>query len=170
MLVAISIDALSGLTLFCQVVHHGSLTGAATALGLSRSAVSKQLARFEANLGAKLLNRTTRQLALTELGERVWLEAQQIQQSLENVEAITDDYREQVRGRLKVSCSSALGRVQLLPLLPGFAERYPDIELILQLEDRISDMVAEQVDVAIRAGHLPDSSLVTSPKAPLPLW
>jgi DNA-binding transcriptional LysR family regulator len=157
---SLSLDTLPGLALFSAVVRHGSLTGAAQELGLNRSSVSKQLARFEAQLGAKLLQRTTRKLALTELGERVWQEAQTIAAALENVDAITDDYRQNVRGRLKVSCSSSLARVHLVPLLSLFSQRYPEVDLLLQLEDRFVDLSTEQVDIAIRVGHLPDSSLV----------
>ncbi|STQ89161.1 LysR family transcriptional regulator [Iodobacter fluviatilis] len=156
----LSLDTLPGLVLFSCVVRHGSLTGAAQELGLNRSSVSKQLARFETQLGAKLLQRTTRKLALTELGERVWQEAQTIATALENVDAITEDYRQNVRGRLKVSCSSSLARVHLVPLLPAFNQRYPEVDLLLQLEDRFVDLTTEQVDIAIRVGHLPDSSLV----------
>jgi len=156
----LSLDTLPGLALFSCVVRHGSLTGAAQELGLNRSSVSKQLARFEAQLGAKLLQRTTRKLALTELGERVWQEAQTVAAALGNIDAITDDYRQNVRGRLKVSCSSSLARVHLVPLLPLFSQRYPEVDLLLQLEDRFVDLTTEQVDIAIRVGHLPDSSLV----------
>ncbi|MDW5416723.1 LysR family transcriptional regulator [Iodobacter sp. CM08] len=156
----LSLDTLPGLALFSCVVRHGSLTGAAQELGLNRSSVSKQLARFEAQLGAKLLQRTTRKLALTELGERVWQEAQTVAAALGNIDAITDDYRQNVRGRLKVSCSSSLARVHLVPLLSLFSQRYPEVDLLLQLEDRFVDLTTEQVDIAIRVGHLPDSTLV----------
>jgi len=157
---ALNLVTLPGLALFATVVRHGSMSRAAVELGLSRSSVSKQLARFETQLGARLLQRTTRKLALTELGELVWQEAQTMQQALSNVEVLTDDYRQRVRGRLRVSSSAALGRTHLLPLLPAFVERYPDVDLALQFEDRFVDLVAEQIDVAIRIGHLPDSTLV----------
>lgn len=157
---SISLDALPGLALFACVVRHSSLSGAAQELGLSRSAVSKQLSKFEQQLGARLLQRTTRKLALTELGEEIWREAQAVELALNNVEAISDGYRQHVRGRLKVSCSSAIGRAHLLPLLPLFMQQYPDVELILLFEDRMVDLATEQIDLAIRVGDLPDSSLV----------
>jgi DNA-binding transcriptional LysR family regulator len=157
---SIPLERLPGLILFSRVAQQGSLSAAAQSLGLSRSAVSKQLSAFEAQVGARLIQRTTRKLALTELGEQVWREAQRVEAALTAVERITDDFRERVRGKLKVSCSSSLGRVALLPLLKEFSQRYPEVELELGLEDRFVDLVAEQIDIAIRIGHLADSSLI----------
>nr|WP_314898931.1 LysR substrate-binding domain-containing protein [uncultured Deefgea sp.] len=156
----LQLESLPGLALFACVVRHGSMSSAAKELGLSRSSVSKQLTKFEQHLGARLLQRTTRQLALTELGEEVWREAQAIELALDNVAAITDNYQQHVKGRLKVSCSSSIGRAHLLPLLPEFMQQYPEIDLVLLFEDRMADLAAEQIDLAIRIGHLPDSSLV----------
>ncbi len=157
---SIPLERLPGLILFARVAQYGSLSGAAKSLGLSRSAVSKQLANFEAQIGARLIQRTTRKLALTELGEQILREAQRVETALNAVESITDNFREQVRGKLRISCSTSLGRVLLLPLLTEFSARYPEVELELGLEDRFVDLVAEQVDAAIRIGHLPDSSLI----------
>jgi len=157
---SIPLERLPGLILFSRVAQYGSLSAAAQSLGLSRSAVSKQLSAFEAQMGSRLIQRTTRKLALTELGEQILREAQRVETALNAVESLTENSRQQVRGKLRVSCSSSLGRVALLPLLKEFTERYPEIELELGLEDRFVDLVAEQVDVAIRIGHLPDSSLI----------
>ncbi|HOY21879.1 MAG TPA: LysR family transcriptional regulator [Cellvibrio sp.] len=157
---SIPLERLPGLILFARVAQYGSLSGAAKSLGLSRSAVSKQLTNFEAQIGARLIQRTTRKLALTELGEQILREAQRVETALNAVESITDNFREQVRGKLRISCSTSLGRVLLLPLLTEFSARYPEVELELGLEDRFVDLVAEQVDAAIRIGHLPDSSLI----------
>ncbi len=157
---SIPLERLPGLILFARVAQYGSLSGAAKSLGLSRSAVSKQLTHFEAQIGARLIQRTTRKLALTELGEQILREAQRVETALNAVESITDDFRKQVRGKLRISCSTSLGRVLLLPLLTEFSARYPEVELELGLEDRFVDLVAEQVDAAIRIGHLPDSSLI----------
>lgn len=155
-----SIDRLPGLMLFARVAQCGSLSAAAQQLGISRSAVSKQLANFEAIIGARLLQRTTRKLALTELGEQVLLEAQRVDAALLAVESMTDDFRQHVRGKLRITCSTSLGRVALMPLLGEFAAKYPELELELGLEDRFVDMLAEQIDVAIRIGHLADSTLI----------
>lgn len=155
-----SIDRLPGLMLFARVAQCGSLSAAAQQLGISRSAVSKQLANFEAKIGARLLQRTTRKLALTELGEQVLLEAQRVDAALLAVESMTDDFRQHVRGKLRITCSTSLGRVALMPLLGQFAAKNPELELELGLEDRFVDMLAEQMDVAIRIGHLADSTLI----------
>lgn len=157
---SIPLERLPGLILFARVAQYGSLSGAAKSLGLSRSAVSKQLSSFEAQMGARLIQRTTRKLALTELGEQILREAQRVESALNAVESITDDFRQQVRGKLRISCSTSLGRVLLLPLLTEFSTRYPEIELELGLEDRFVDLVAEQMDAAIRIGHLADSSII----------
>lgn len=157
---AIDLEHLPGLVLFARVAQHGSLSGAAQSLGLSRSAVSKQLSAFEAHIGARLLQRTTRKQSLTEIGEQILVEALRVEAALASIESIRDNYTHEVRGKLKISCSSSLGRVHLVPLLHEFSQRYPAVEMNLQLEDRFVDLVAEQVDVAIRIGHLPDSSLV----------
>lgn len=156
----IDLEHLPGLVLFARVVQYGSLSGAAQRLGLSRSAVSKQLSGLEAHIGARLLQRTTRKQSMTEIGEQILAEALRIEAALASIESIRDNYAHEVRGRLKVSCSSSLGRVHLVPLLREFSQRYPGVEMNLQLEDRFVDLVSEQVDVAIRIGHLPDSSLV----------
>ena len=153
-------ERMSGLMLFGKIVECGSLSGAAQQLGISRSSVSKQLAAFEQEIGARLLQRTTRKIALTELGEQIMQEALQVQEALAKVEAISNDFRQEVRGRLKVSCSSSFGRVHLVPLMREFTERYPEVDVCLQLEDRFVDLVAEQVDIAIRIGYLSDSSLI----------
>lgn len=153
-------ERIPGLLVFARVARGGSFSSAAQALGLSRSAVSKQIAALEVQIGGRLFQRTTRKLVITELGEEVLREAERVEAALEAVEGLGAEHAQKVRGRLRVSCSAATGRALLLPLLPEFAERYPELELDLGLEDRFVDFVAERIDVAIRIGHLPDSSLI----------
>jgi DNA-binding transcriptional LysR family regulator len=147
------------LAIFATIVQTGSISGAAIQLGCGKSVVSRQLARLETDLGARLIQRSTRRLALTEIGEMVLQEARQIDRSLTNIEQLTDQYQQQVRGLLRVSCSMA-GRSQVVPLVAEFTRLYPLVKVALQLEDHMVDLIAEQVDVAIRVSHLPDSSLV----------
>ncbi|WP_374515264.1 LysR family transcriptional regulator [Niveibacterium sp.] len=156
----IPFERIPGLLLFARVARSGSFSSAAQALGLSRSAVSKQVAAFEAQIGGRLIQRTTRKLELTELGDEILREAQRVETALEAIEDLSAEHAQQVRGKLRVSCSATAGRELLVPLLPEFHRRYPELELELGLEDRFVDLVAERVDVAIRIGHLPDSSLV----------
>lgn len=147
------------LAVFIAIVQAGSISRAAQQMGCGKSVLSRQLARLEADLGARLIQRSTRRLALTEIGEMVLQEARQIDRSLINIAELTDQHQQQVRGRLRVSCSMA-GRTQIVPLVVEFGQLYPAVTVALQFEDHMADLIAEQIDVAIRVSHLPDSSLV----------
>ncbi|MEJ2406616.1 MAG: LysR family transcriptional regulator [Candidatus Thiodiazotropha sp.] len=157
---SIRLDILPALVLFARIVQFGSLSGAADRSGLSRSAVSKQLRALEDKLGIRLLQRSTRSVKLTEAGKQVLSQATSIQEAFERVESITDELQGQVTGHLKVSCSSGIGRVHLLPLVRHFCTLFPKVHVQLLLEDRLVDLINEEIDVAIRVGHLPDSSLI----------
>lgn len=156
------------LATFSAIVSAGSISKAATRLGCGKSVVSRQLAKLEADLGARLIQRTTRRLTLTEVGEAVLLEAQQIDRSLANVEQITGQFQQEVRGRLRVACPRPLGQRYLVPLLTAFTQQHPQVEITLVVEDRLTDLVAEQIDVAIRVAHMEDSTLVARKLAPNP--
>ena len=153
-------DNLPALVLFVRIVQYGSLSGAAQSAGLSRSAVSKQLTTLEEKLGVRLLQRNTRNVTLTEAGKQILGEATRIVEAYESVEALAEELQGEVRGQLKVACSTGIGRVHLLPLLRQFNERYPKVHIQVLLEDRCVDLIDEQIDVAVRAGHLPSSSLI----------
>ncbi len=157
---ALENEYMRGLVLFSHIVRLGSLSAAATLLDMSRSSVSKQLSTLEKRVGSRLLNRTTRTIMLTDVGRRVLYEAHKVERALQTIEHISDDHQTEIAGDLKVSCSSAHGRVHLVPLMSKFLARYPKLTVNLQLEDRFVDMVAENLDVAIRIGFLPDSSLI----------
>jgi DNA-binding transcriptional LysR family regulator len=148
------------LPLFIVIARTGSMSRAATQLHLSRSVVSRQLARLEEDLGVRLVQRTTRRLSLTEVGELVLRQAELAERALDGVTQLASSYRQQVRGRLRVTCSMALGRRHVAPALPELVAPYPELEVSLHLEDRLVDLIAEDVDVALRVSHLPDSSLV----------
>ncbi len=147
------------LAIFSTIIQAGSISKAATQLGCGKSVVSRQLARLETDLGARLIQRSTRRLALTEIGEIVLQEARQIEQSLNSIEQLTDQYQQQVRGLLRISCSMA-GRRQIVPLIAEFTRLYSEVKIALRLEDQVVDLIAHQVDLAIRASPLIDSSLV----------
>lgn len=155
-----ALNSLPTLVLFARIVQCGSLSKAADHYGLSRSAVSKQLRALEDKLGIRLLQRSTRSLKLTEAGKRIFDEALRVQEALERVEALSEELQGEVSGNLRVSCSVGIGRVHLVPLLKQFRALYPKVHLQLLLEDRFVDLIDEQIDVAIRVGHLPDSSLI----------
>lgn len=148
------------LTTFSAIVSAGSISAAATRLGCGKSVISRQLARLEADLGARLIQRTTRKLTLTEVGKVVLLEAQQIDRALSNVAQISGQFQQEVRGPLRVACPRPLGQRHLVPLITEFTRLHPLVEVTLLVEDRMSDLIAEQIDVAIRVAHLEDSTLV----------
>ena len=148
------------LTTFSAIVNAGSISAAANRLGCGKSVLSRQLARLEADLGARLIQRTTRKLTLTEVGKVVLLEAQQISRALNNVAQISGQFQQEVRGPLRVACPRPLGQRHLVPLITEFTRLHPLVEMTLLVEDRMTDLIAEQVDVAIRAAQLEDSTLV----------
>ena len=148
------------LTTFSAIVSAGSISAAAMRLGCGKSVISRQLARLEADLGARLIQRTTRKLTLTEVGKVVLLQAQQIDRALSNVAQISGQFQHEVRGPLRVVCPRPLGQRHLVPLITEFTRLYPLVEVTLLVEDRLTDLVAEQIDVAIRVANMEDSTLV----------
>ena len=145
---------------FVRVAERGSFAAAATDLGLTPSALSKLVTRIEDRLGVRLLTRTTRRLALTAEGELFVARSREILASIEAAEAEVTAASERPRGHLRISVGTALAKQILGPALPVFLDRYPDISVELHVSDRQIDLVAEQVDVAIRSGALGDSTLV----------
>jgi len=154
------LSSLPALVLFARIVQHGSLTGAAQNSGLSRSAVSKQLTALEKKLGVRLLQRSTRNIKLTEAGKLILSEATRMLEAFESIETLSEELQGEVRGHLKVSCSIGIGRVHLVPLLKQFQVLYPQVHVQLLLEDRFVDLINEEIDVSIRSGELSNSSLI----------
>ena len=153
---------LNDLRSFVAVVNAGSFVRAAEQLQSSTAAVSRRLAGLERELGVRLLNRTTRRLDLTESGRQFHADASAILQALEEAEERINCASEQVRGSLRIAAPLTFGTQCLGPLLPGFLQQYPELRLQVQLEDQLSDLIADQVDLAIRIGWLPDSSYVAT--------
>jgi Transcriptional regulator len=148
------------MAVFCRVIEAGSFAAAAEGLGLSPSAVSKIVTRTEKRLGVQLMTRTTRQLALTGDGEIYLARAREILAAIEEAEAEVARAGAIPSGRLRISCGTAFGNHLLLPALGEFRDRYPGIHIELGSTDRVVDLIAEHIDVAIRTGPLGDSSLV----------
>lgn len=146
---------------FVRVVEKGGFSPAARELGLTPSAISKLVTRMESRLGVRLLNRTTRRLALTPEGEAFFHRAQRILADIEEAENEVARFRARPRGKLRVNVGTAFGYHQLVPALPEFLARYPEMEVELTMTDRIVDLVEEGADVGLRTGHLADSSLVS---------
>ena len=154
-------DKLTGMAVFARVVEAGSFTAAATQLGLSKSAVSKTVAVLEDRLGARLLNRTTRRLALTEVGRAFYERCARIVAEAEEAELAVTHLQLTPRGTLRVNAPVSFGALHLGPALPAFLARYPDLRVELELSDRFVDLLEEGYDLAVRiAEALADSSLV----------
>lgn len=145
---------------FVRVIERGSFAAAADDLGITPSALSKLVTRIEDRLGVSLLTRTTRRLALTAEGEVFVARSRDILASIEAAEAEVTAASRLPRGHLKISIGTALAKQILCPALPVFLNRYPDITVELHVSDHQVDLVAEQVDVAIRSGALGDSTLM----------
>jgi LysR family transcriptional regulator for bpeEF and oprC len=146
------IDRLQAMRVFVAVADLGSFARAATRLDLSRARVSEAVAALERALGARLLHRTTRQLALTDDGRAYYERSQRILADLEEAEAQLGRSREEARGRLRVHMPMAVARQFVVPALPRLLERHPDLALEVRLENRGIDLLEEGVDCAICYG------------------
>jgi len=161
------LDHLGAMAVFARVVEAGSFSGAAAGLGLSKSAVSKHVARLEERLAVRLLNRTTRRLSLTEAGTAFYEHCRQLVADADAAEAAVSHLASAPRGRLRVNVPMSFGQRHVAPALPAFLARYPELSVDLQLNDRTVDLVEEGYDMAVRIGELPDSSLLMRRLAPL---
>lgn len=153
-------DRLQGMEVFVRVAEQGSFSAAAQQLGLSKSVVSKHITSLEERLGVRLINRTTRRLALTEVGAVYRDYCARIVEEIEEAELTASAHSVEPRGRLKVNAPMTFGFRNLSPLLPAFLARHPGIEVELTLNDRVVDLLEEGFDVAVRIGELADSTLI----------
>lgn len=153
-------DQLAAMKVFARVAELGSFSAAADALDLSRAMASTQIAALEKRYGVRLLNRTTRKVALTSEGERFLEHCRRVFSELQAAEDDLSRAREKPSGRLKVDVPGAFGRYLLMPALPAFLARYPEVQIDVRINDRLVDLVAEQVDVAVRGGTITDPNLV----------
>lgn len=144
---------------FVRVVEFGNFSITARALRLSPSAISKLISRLEDRLGVTLMIRSTRGLTLTAEGEAYYDRAQKIVSEIEESESLVTQTAGEARGLLRVNCNIPFARHYLLPIVPGFLERYPGVTFDLVQSDLPVDLIYERADVAIRTGILADSSL-----------
>lgn len=151
------------LAIFVAVVESGSFSRAAEQLGQANSAVSRAVKKLEMKLGVSLLNRTTRQLSLTEEGERYFRRVQQILQEMASAENELMETRQTPRGLLRIDAATPVMLHLLMPLIKPFRERYPEVTLSLVSSETFINLIERKVDVAIRAGTLTDSSLRARP-------
>jgi DNA-binding transcriptional LysR family regulator len=153
-------DDLSDLAFFARLMQCGSLTATAQELGVSPPAVSRRLTALEKRLGVRLLNRTTRSLALTNEGERYLGRGQRILDDLAELERELTDSRTEPQGLLRVNATLAFGRRHIGPAVSAFIRRYPKTQVQLQLSDRMPALTDGAFDVSIRFGNPPDTRLV----------
>lgn len=147
------------LAAFVAVADAGSFTAAAKRLGRDASIVSRRVSQLEQHLGVNLLSRTTRRVALTEVGSRYYGRVQGILEELTNASREASDVAASPQGLLRVSVPATFGRQWITPLLPQFINQHPHIRIDARFSDRFVDVVAEGFDIAIRVGRLGDSSL-----------
>ena len=159
-------DRLTGIEVFVEVAEQGSFSGAARRLGLSSSAVGKHVAALEERLGARLFNRTTRRVSLTEAGARFYEHAGRLLAELAEAEVAVGELHAEPRGTLRVNGPMSFGIRHLGDAVADFIRLHPKIRIELSLTDRFVDVVDEGWDIAIRIGDLDSSSLIARRLAP----
>jgi len=160
------VDRFENMRVFTKVVETASFTGAAARLGISASMVSQHVKELEERLAARLLNRTTRKVSLTETGRAYYERCTRLLADLEETEQAVSDMHAAPRGELRVNATPSFGILQLAPAIADFTARFPAISVELILSNRIGDLIEEGFDVAVRVELVPDSSLIARQLAP----
>ena len=154
-------DRLKQIESFVSVAARGSLTAAANAEGVAPAVIGRRIDALEERLGVKLLVRTTRKISLTHEGSAFLEDCQRLLADLANAEASVSAGGVKASGYLRVTAPAGFGRRHVAPLVPRFIEQHPDVNVSLNLSDRVVDIVNESYDCAVRVGDLPDSSLIS---------
>ncbi|MEO8489492.1 LysR family transcriptional regulator [Pseudomonas sp.] len=158
-------DRFNAMRVFTRIVELGGFAKAADSLQLPRASVTILIKQLEAHLGVQLLQRTTRQVSPTLDGAAYYQRCVQLLTDLEETEAVFSTRRQNPRGTLSIDMPSGIGRLIVIPALPAFTARYPQIELEIGLNDRTVDLIREGVDCVLRGGPALDESLVARPLA-----
>lgn len=156
-------DQLLALRVFIRIADARSFAKAADSLNIPRSSVSKLLQDLEHHLGTKLIERSTRSFTITQAGEAYREQASNLLAGLDEMDLAARLARATPQGRLRVDIGSSLANLVIIPALPQFRARYPDVQLMLGVSDRPADLIGDGVDCVIRGGTLPDSSLIARP-------
>jgi DNA-binding transcriptional LysR family regulator len=162
----LNVTAISDLDIFARVARTGNMSAAGREMGLSPAVVSKRISLLEERLGARLFQRTTRHLTLTETGEGYYKRVVDILSLVEEAEDFVSRRNTKPRGHLKITAPTAFSRLHITPHLPEFLNRYPEIDIDFRITDNIVDIIRDNFDIAIRIGELEDSSLVAKKLAP----
>lgn len=158
----LSFEQLKSMVVFAQVVEQGNLTAAAKHIGLSRAVVSYHIKKLESQLGVKLLNRSTRSIALTEAGSEYYQSCRIIADQATMANQQIENLKNEPEGLLKITCPVNVGLQMVVPALNEFRRLYPKIELDVMLTDEVVNIIQEGIDLAIRGAPLPDSGLQAS--------
>ncbi|MGC3940302.1 LysR family transcriptional regulator [Roseobacter sp. EG26] len=158
---------IGAIPVFVAVTENGSFAAAARRLGITKSAVSKRIGTLEARLGAQLFHRSTRSISLTEAGELYLAHAVQALGSAQEAEDAVTALQGDPVGHLKLSAPMSFGQLHVAPAVPEFLRLNPGISLELSMDDRFVDLVDSGMDLALRAGTLPDSALIARKLAPI---
>ena len=158
---------LDDLAVFAKVVERKSFSAAAREFETTKSAISKQVGRLERQLGAKLLNRSTRRLSLTEIGALVHEHSTRIGEEVQQIESLVAGLQSKPKGILRLTTSVAFGNLHLVGWLPEFTKRHPEVEVQVHLNDRSVDLVEEGFDVAVRLTSAPPEHAVARRLAPI---
>lgn len=153
-------DQLQAIRAFARVVEAGNFTRAADSLDMPNATLSKLVQELEAHLGVRLLQRTTRRVTVTPEGQDYYAKASRVLRDLEDIDSSFNIARSRPRGHLRIDVGGSTARDVLIPLLPDFLARYPDIRVDLGVSDRSVDLIGDNVDCVIRGGALDASSLV----------
>jgi DNA-binding transcriptional LysR family regulator len=153
-------DRIRELDVFLRVAEEASFSAAARSLNCNPSTISKQVQRLENRLGVRLFNRTSRALALTQEGERYLEAAQRVVEALEAAEAVVAAGQVEISGVLRINSTLSIVQSHIAPMIGGFLRRHPKLHLQFVLTAAPVDMLENQIDISLRSGHIPDSSLV----------
>ncbi|QXI50321.1 LysR family transcriptional regulator [Pseudomonas anuradhapurensis] len=156
-------DLFDSMRVFVRVVERGSFSAVARELNIGQPAVSKQVRALERYLGGPVFARSTRQLALTDQGQRFYHHCQEILGQLESATRSFASGQEQIAGPLRIAAPVSYGRLCIAPLIGSFLQRYPEVRIDLRLNDHNEDLLTENIDVAIRIGVLKNDGLVAVP-------
>ncbi|KZN39796.1 LysR family transcriptional regulator [Pseudoalteromonas luteoviolacea] len=154
-------STINRLIYFNYVVEKKSISLASKYLDVQPSSISRQLDALENELGVRLLNRTTKNIGLTEAGAKYYEYTHRVVAELEEAKHVINELQENPKGTLRLSMTVGFGEYVVLPLIPHFKQQYPNIAIEIELTERVVDLVDENIDIAIRSGRLPDSSLIS---------